>query len=200
MVWGSAEFGALWPAEPISLPQAIIQSSRHVPKSKAAAAAAIPGRKPKRKQTSASALAPAERLLQKWGCARAAPKAALVEAMQAEATALQAAAQVAAHSIQPSRTWLEAVPPEEVGHKITWKTLQRALPVSVCAAKTCPISTISLGFTNTKLAVTQCCCLSAWSSVLAQPRSHQLKNKPLSLPMPCQRVASLLDQEHWGKS
>ncbi len=37
-----------------------------------------------------------------------------MECMKAETDALQAAARVAARSGQPSRAWLEAVPPEEV--------------------------------------------------------------------------------------
>ena len=74
---------------------------------------AIHGRKPKRK-ASASALAPPEQLLREWGCTRAASREAVGACMKAEADALQAAARVAAHSASASRTWLEAVPPEEV--------------------------------------------------------------------------------------
>ena len=98
-------------AGPTSLPRTALQAARTAPTTKAAGA--MPGRKPKRK-ASASVLAPPEQLLQRWGCARAASREAVVACMQAEADALQAAARVAARSAPALKTWLEAVPAEEV--------------------------------------------------------------------------------------
>ncbi|KAK9838060.1 hypothetical protein WJX74_010862 [Apatococcus lobatus] len=98
-------------AGPAAPPRTALQAARAAARPKATTA--MPGRKPKRK-ASASALAPPEQLLSECGCARAASREAVVICMKAEADALQAAARVAASSASASRTWLEAVPAEEV--------------------------------------------------------------------------------------